>query len=91
MATKAKVTVSYDDGTEVSFNPNRPRLLLDMEARWEVQSPERVEHVTWLAHHAVGGSVPYDEWIDTVASIDTDEVDSPPAPAPAPKGRSSKA
>lgn len=75
MATRAKIVVTYDDGRTEDFNPNRPRFLLDMENRWNVQSPERHEHIVWLAHHALvvskGGDMPLEDWVDTVEDIDT--------------------
>ena len=79
MAGKAKIVVTFDDGSTAEFNPNRPRLLLDMEKRYGVQSPERHEHVAWLAWHALveikGEKTPLDEWIDTVDEFDTVSLD----------------
>lgn len=75
MAAKARVDVTFDDEHVESFNPNRPRLLLDMENRFGVQQPERHEHIVWLAHHALvtlkGGGLPLDDWTNTVEDIDT--------------------
>lgn len=71
MARRAKVVVRFDDGTVKEFNPNRPRFLLDMEKRFGVQTPERHEHVVWLAHHALGKGVPFDDWVDTIEEMDS--------------------
>lgn len=71
----ARITVTYEDGSVVEFNPNKPRLLLDLEKRWNVQVPERHEHVFWLAHRAVGGDEPYDEWVDRVEEVETRSLD----------------
>ncbi len=68
-ARRAKMIVTMDDGSVHEFNPNRPRLLLDMEKRWGVQTPERHEHVVWLAHHALKVDEPLDEWVDGVEDI----------------------
>lgn len=73
----ARITVTYEDGTTVDFNPNKPRLLLDLEKRWNVQVPERHEHVFWLAHRAVAGDEPYDEWVDRVEEVETKAVEKP--------------
>lgn len=68
---RAKVVVTYDDDRVVEFNPNRPRWLLDMEQRWGVQSPETHEQVFWLAHHVCGDGMEFDDWVDSVADVDT--------------------
>lgn len=67
--TSPKIRVTYDDGSIDEFNPNRPRWLLDMEKKFGVQTPERHEHVAWLAHRALAYEKPFDDWIDTVAEI----------------------
>lgn len=72
MAGKAKIVVEYDDGSVETFNPNRPRLLLDMEQKFGVQSPETHEHMTWLAHRALARDKKFDEWLDTVADLEFD-------------------
>jgi hypothetical protein len=72
---RAEVVVYYDDQREERFNPNRPRHLLDMEKRFGVQQPETHEQVFWLAHHVVAPDVPFDQWVDTVADVDTIERD----------------
>lgn len=82
----SRIVVRYEDGTSVEFNPNKPRLLLDLEKRWSVQVPEKHQHVFWLAHHAVGGDEPFDEWVDRVEEVDT--VDDEPAEGDEGKDRS---
>ena len=73
----AKIVVRYEDGTEKSFNPNKPRLLLDLEKKYGVQAPEKHEHLFWLAHRAVGGDTPFDEWVDSVEEVDAIGADQP--------------
>jgi hypothetical protein len=63
--------VHYEDGKTAEFNPNKPKLLLAIEKQFGVQSPEKHEHIFWLAHFAVGGDVPFDDWIDKVEEVDT--------------------
>lgn len=72
---RARVVVRFDDGSTEEFNPNRPRYLLDMEKKFGVQSPERHEHIAWLAHHALAKDTPFDQWIDGVTEFDTVEDD----------------
>lgn len=83
MAAKAKVVVTFEDGTTQTFNPNKPRLLLDMERKFGVQEPERHEHIAWLAYHALvelkGKDEPsFDDFIDSVEDFDSssEEADS---------------
>jgi hypothetical protein len=75
----ARIVVRYEDGTVSEFNPNKPRLLLDLEKRFGVQVPERHEHVFWMAHHAVGGSEPFDDWVDRVEEVETQDDGEPAA------------
>jgi hypothetical protein len=75
---KSKATVWYDNGDSEEFNPNRPRLLLDMEDKFGVQTPDTHHQVFWLAHRAVGGGKDFDEWVDGVEEVvmDVDKADS---------------
>ena len=77
-AGQSKAVVFYDDGSQQEFNPNRPRLLLDMENRYHVQTPETHQQVFWLAHHAVAPDEDFDLWVDRVAEVkmETDEESS---------------
>lgn len=73
-----RIVVVFDDGSKQEFNPNRPRFLLDMERKFGVQTPERHEHIAWLAHHALAKGKDFDEWIDTVEefeSVDPEDED----------------
>lgn len=80
MTARAKVVVTFDDGTVEEFNPNRPKLLLDMERKFGVQEPERHEHIAWLAFHALvelkGKDDKFDAWIETVEDFDSTTTDS---------------
>jgi len=67
----ARIIVHFDDGTSATLNPNRPRLLMDMEKRWGVQEPETHTQIAWLAHHAVGGEEDFDSWVDRVEEFET--------------------
>lgn len=75
----AKIVVRYEDGSEATFNPNKPKLLLALERKFDVQVPEKHEHLFWLSHLAVGGDKPFDEWVDTVEEVDA-QVDSDEEP-----------
>jgi hypothetical protein len=73
------MVVRFEDGEVKEFNPNKPRLLLDMEKRFGVQTPERHEHIAWLAHRALAKDEPFDSWVDSVeefqTSFDEDDED----------------
>lgn len=74
---RQRIVVYYDDGTKAEFNPNRPRLLLDMEKKFGVQTPDTHAQVFWLAHHALGGDTPFEEWVDTVDDLeDIDDAET---------------
>ena len=73
-----KVIVYFEDGTEGSFNPNRPRLLLDLEDTFGVQAPETQAQFFWMAHRALAPEIPFDKWIDTIE--DCESVEAPGAP-----------
>jgi hypothetical protein len=76
---QARIVVHYDDGRRAVFNPNRPRLLLNMEAKWGVQQPDKHEQIAWLAHHAVAPGEPYEDWVDTVDEFESIEGTGPKA------------
>lgn len=77
MAGKAKVVITYEDGTIEEFNPNRPRLLLDMERKFGVQEPETHAHVNWLAYHALvelkgkDDALGFEDFVDSIDDMDT--------------------
>lgn len=78
MAAGSRIVVHYDDGSTETFNPNRPRFLLDMEKRFGVQTPERHEHIAWLAHHALASDQKFDDWVDTVEEFESVEPEDLP-------------
>jgi len=45
-----------------------------------IATEQKVSHVYWLAWHATKPGVPFDAWLETVASIDVEVGD--PAPLP---------
>lgn len=69
-SSRAMLRVEYVDGETVDFNPNRPALLLAMERKYGVQSPDKHEHVFWLAHSAVANGERFAEWLDRVESVE---------------------
>ena len=69
--SRARMVVRFEDGSVKEFNPNKPRLLLDMEKRFGVQTPERHEHIAWLAHHALAPDEPFDKWVDSVEEFES--------------------
>ena len=75
--TAAKVTVTFDDGKTATFNPRRPRLLLDLEKKFKVQAPETHAQMMWMAHHALAPDQEFDDWVDTIDDIEVPEDDEP--------------
>lgn len=71
----SKIIVRYEDGSEAEFNPNKPRLLLALEKRFNVQAPERHEHLFWLAHLALAKDEDFDEWVDSIDEVDAEGDD----------------
>lgn len=68
---RARCVVHFEDGTSETFNPNRPRLLLDFEKEFGMTAPETQAQAAWMAHHAVAREVPFEKWVDTVEEIET--------------------
>jgi hypothetical protein len=72
-----RAVVTFDDGKTVTFNPKRPRLLLDLEREFGVQAPETHEQMLWMAHRAVGDGKDFDAWVDTIEDVDLEEAEAP--------------
>lgn len=71
--SRATITVTYEDGREEKFNPNKPKFLLAMERKFGVQVPEKHEHISWLSWHALGRPKDtLEAWLEDVEFIEED-------------------
>jgi hypothetical protein len=73
--TRKLIRVEFDDASVATFNPNRPNLLIAFELEHGEQQPKTHTQLAWLAWHALGRDGKFETWLDTVASIDTTEVE----------------
>lgn len=73
-------TITYDDGTKATVNPNRPRALLEFERQWGVSQPEeggahQNEQILWLCWAALGKpDGDFETWVDKVADFETPDA-----------------
>lgn len=86
MAAVAAVTVRHLDGS-INDAPITGRVTVNFERQWQVPAREvftngNMEHNYWLAwqamHTAKKTSLDFEQWLDTVATIEWGTVDLSP-------------